>query len=171
MNKELLKALLKRIISSLITLFLLISFLFILIRLSPGDPTQKFLSAEFSPELKQKVTADFKLDQPIAEQYLNFVVNIFKGDLGISYNYRMPVLSVVWQFLSFTLLFASLSFVIQIIISFYLAIKSVRKKGTTFDKVVSKLSLIVYATPAFVLGVFLIYIFSIQITVLKFPNW
>ena len=139
MNKEFLKALLKRIISSLITLFLLISFLYILIRLSPGDPTQKFLSAEFSPELKKKVTADFKLDQPIYEQYINFVANIFKGDLGISYNYRMPVLSVVWQFLSFTLLFASISFVIQIIFSFYFSIKSIRKKVNTFDKIVSKL--------------------------------
>ncbi|MFB3057123.1 MAG: ABC transporter permease, partial [Ignavibacteriaceae bacterium] len=91
-----------------------------------------------------------------------------KGDLGISYNYRMPVLSVVWQFLSFTLLFASLSFLIQIIISFYLSIKSIRKKGTAFDKVVSKLSLIVYATPAFVLGVFLIYLFSVQLNL--FPS-
>ncbi len=168
MNKEFFKALLKRIISSLITLFLLISFLFILIRLSPGDPTQKFLSAEFSPELIKKVTVDFKLDRPLYEQYVNFVVNILRGDLGISYNYRMPVLRVVWQFLSFTLLFASLSFVIQIIVSFYLAIKTIRKKGAAFDKVVTKLSLIVYATPAFVLGVFLIYIFSIQLNL--FPS-
>ena len=168
MNKEFLKALVKRIISSLTTLFLLISFLFVLIRLAPGDPTQKFLSAEFSPELIKKVTADFKLDRPLYEQYVNFVVNIFKGDLGISYNYKMPVLNVVWQFLSFTLLFASLSFVIQLIVSFYLAIKSIRKKGTTFDKVVSKLSLIVFASPAFVLGVFLIYLFSVQLNL--FPS-
>jgi len=123
---------------------------------------------EFSPELIKKVTADFKLDQPLYEQYVNFVVNIFKGDLGISYDYRMPVLSVIWQFLSFTLLFASVSFLIQIIISFYLSIKSIRKKDTAFDKVVSKLSLIVYATPAFVLGVFLIYLFSVQLNL--FPS-
>ena len=168
MNKEFLKALSKRITSSLITLFFLISFLFILIRISPGDPTQKFLSAEFSPELIKKITADFKLDRPLYEQYLNFVVNIFQGDLGISYNYRMPVLNVVWQFLSFTLLFALISFIIQMIVSFFLALKSIRKKGKTFDKVVSKFSLIIYATPAFVLGVFLIYIFSVQLNL--FPS-
>src|SRR3990172_121439 len=110
MNKDFFKAITKRVFSSVITLLLMISFLFILIRLSPGDPTQKFLSAEFSPELTEKVTASFKLDQPISEQYINFIVNIFKGDFGISYNYRLPVVSVVWQFLSFTLIFASLSF-------------------------------------------------------------
>ena len=116
MNKGFIKALSKRIVTSIITLFLLVSFLFVLIRLSPGDPTQKFLSAEFSPELKEKVTANFKLDQPIFEQYINFVVNIFKGNFGISYGYRQPVISVVWQFLSFTLVFAALSFLIQIIV-------------------------------------------------------
>jgi peptide/nickel transport system permease protein len=168
MNKELLKALVKRIFSSLITLFLLVSFLFILIRLSPGDPTQKFLSAEFSPELTKKVTADFNLDQPIINQYVNFVANTFKGDFGVSYNYRLPVLTVVWQFLSFTLVFTMLSFLIQIVVSFWLALKSIRNIGGTFDKIISKLSLIFYATPAFVLGVFLIYILSVQLDL--FPS-
>ena len=168
MNKEIYKALLKRVVSSLITLFLLISFLFILIRLSPGDPTQKFLSAEFSPELMKKVISDFKLDQPLYEQYINFVVNIFQGDLGISYNYRLPVFNVIWQFLSFTLLFATLSFLIQMIVSFYLALKAIKNRGSTFDKTVSKLSVIIYATPAFVLGVFLIYVFSVKLNL--FPS-
>jgi peptide/nickel transport system permease protein len=168
MNKDFLKALSKRIVTSLITLFLLVSFLFILIRLSPGDPTQKFLSAEFSPELKQKVFENFKLDQPIFEQYLNFVANIFKGNFGISYGYRQPVLLVVWQFLSFTLVFAALSFLIQIIVSSFLAIRTIKSKGKIFDKTVLNISLIFYAVPAFVLGLSLIYIFSVQLDM--FPS-
>ena len=168
MNKDLLKALTKRIVSSVVTLLLLVSFLFILIRLSPGDPTQKFLSADFTPELKAKVTASFKLDQPITEQYVNFLTNIFQGDFGVSYNYRMPVLSVVWQFLSFTLVFASISFLIQVFLSYYLALKSIKKGGGALDKFLSKSSLVVYATPSFVLGVFLIFIFSAQIDL--FPS-
>ncbi len=168
MNKDLLKALSKRIFSSVVTLFLLVSFLFILIRLSPGDPAQKYLSAEFSPELMKKVTSDFNLDKPVFNQYIIFVVNIFRGDLGISYNYRLPVLTVVMQFLSFTFVFAFLSFIIQIVVSFYLALKSIRNPGGLFDKIVSKFSLIAYATPAFVLGLFLIYIFSVQLNL--FPS-
>jgi peptide/nickel transport system permease protein len=168
MNKDLLNALTKRIISSVATLLLLISFLFILIRLSPGDPTQKFLSADFSPELRQKVNASFKLDQPITEQYVNFLANIFQGDFGVSYDYRQPVFTVVWQFFSFTLVFATLSFLIQIILSYYLALKSIRKNGGGFDKFLSKSSLVVYATPSFVLGVFLIFIFSAKINL--FPS-
>ncbi|UCH65329.1 MAG: ABC transporter permease [Ignavibacterium sp.] len=168
MNKVFIKSLSKRIVTSIITLFLLVSFLFVLTRLSPGDPTQKYLSAEFSPELKEKVTASFKLDQPIFNQYINFVANIFKGNFGISYGYRQPVLSVVWQFLSFTLVFATLSFLLQIIVSSFLAFKSIRNKGKLFDRSVLNISLIVYAIPAFVLGLSLIYIFSIQLDL--FPS-
>lgn len=168
MNKDLLKALTKRIISSVATLLLLISFLFILIRVSPGDPTQKFLSADFSPELRQKVTASFKLDQPITDQYVNFLANIFHGDFGVSYDYRQPVFTVVWQFFSFTLVFATLSFLIQIIISYYLALKSIRNSGGVLDKLLSKSSLVAYATPSFVLGVFLIFLFSVKIDL--FPS-
>jgi peptide/nickel transport system permease protein len=54
------------------------------------------------------------------------------------------------------------------VISFYLAIKSVRNNGGRFDKTVSKLSVIIYATPAFVLGVFLIYVFSVKLNL--FPS-
>ena len=168
MGKEILKALLKRFFTSLLTLILLVSFLFVLIRLSPGNPTQKYLSAEFSPELKQRVTTSFKLDQPIFEQYINFVINIFKGDLGISYGYRQPVLSVVWQFLSFTIVFAALSFLIQIITASYLALRTIHSKGKIFDVAVLYLSLVTYAIPAFVLGLSLVYIFSVQLNI--FPS-
>jgi peptide/nickel transport system permease protein len=168
MNKVFIKSLSKRIVTSIITLFLLVSFLFVLIRLSPGDPTQKLLSAEFSPELKEKVTANFKLNQPIFNQYVNFVANIFKGNFGVSYGYRQPVVSVVWQFLSFTLVFAALSFLIQIIGSSFLALRTIRNKGKLFDRSVLNISLIIYAVPAFVLGLSLIYIFSVRLDL--FPS-
>ncbi len=163
MNKEVSKALIKRFISSVITLFFLVSFLFIITRLSPGDPTQKFISAEFSPDLAEKISESFNLNKPITEQYFSFVGNLFKGDLGTSYNYRMPVLSVIWQFLQFTLIFAAVSFIIQIASSLFLALWVVKKKNHILDKTISGISLVVYSTPAFVLGVLLIYFFSVQL--------
>ncbi len=162
MSKEVSIALLKRLLSSAITLFLLVSFLFIITRLSPGDPSQKFLSSKFSPELAEKITKSFDLDKPISEQYVSFVVNLIKGDLGTSYNYHMPVLSVIWQFLQFTLIFAAISFVIQITVSMLLALWVVKKQNVSLEKTISSLSLVIYSTPAFVLGVLLIYFFSVQ---------
>lgn len=163
MKKELLVAVLKRISTSLIVIFLLITFIFIMLRLAPGDPTQKFLSPQLSPQLANRVAESFNLDKPVLSQYFSFVKNLFTGDFGYSYNYRQPVLSVIKDYFLFTLLFSAVSFLIQLIISYNLVKISFRKTGGAIDKSLSKLSLILFATPSFVLGLILVYIFSVQL--------
>jgi peptide/nickel transport system permease protein len=160
MKKGTARVLIKRFISSLVVLFLLISFIFILVRISPGDPVQKFISPELNPQLAEKVRESFNLNKSISEQYISFLSNAVAGNFGISYNYRIPVLSVISRPLSFTLIFTSISFILQMFISFILALISVRKINSLTDRVISKITLVLYATPAFVVGVFLIYFFS-----------
>jgi peptide/nickel transport system permease protein len=168
MKKELIKILVKRIVSSIIVLFLLITFIFFLIRISPGDPSQKYISPRLSPELAKEVKESFNLNSSLAEQYGKFLINLTKGDLGISYDYRIPVINVIKEYLPFTLLFASASFIIQILMGFLLALYSVRRRNGLFDKTASKISLAVYATPSFVIGVILIFIFSEKLNL--FPS-
>jgi len=163
MKSEIVKALFTRIISSLLTLFLLVSFLFIIIRLSPGDPTDKYISAKLGSELSQRITEKFSLNQPVTDQYLSFVANVFRGDMGVSYNYRLPVFEVIWEYFSFTLVFASISFIVQMSLSLWLALWVIKKRKKWLDKFVTNSSLFVYSIPAFVLGVALIYIFSVKL--------
>lgn len=160
------KILFLRILSSLLTLFLLVSLLFFLIRLSPGDPSDKYISAKLGSVLSKKVEQEFSLNQPITQQYISFVSNIFRGELGISYNYHQPVFKVIWEYFSFTIIFALLSFSIQISLSIWLAIKVSRKKNRVAEKLTENLALFVYSIPAFVLGVGLILIFSVEIDLL-----
>jgi peptide/nickel transport system permease protein len=166
MNKRIIKILFKRLISSLIILFLLISFIFILLRISPGSPVQKFISPELSPELAEKVKESFMLNGSVIEQYFVFISNLIQGDLGISYVYRIPVLEVLIDFLIFTLIFSLISFTIQIVCGFSLALITSKHRNSFMDRSVSNISLMIYSTPAFVLAVLLIYIFSIQIDIL-----
>ena len=168
MNRKFISTLTKRIFSSLITLFVLISFLFVIIRISPGNPAQKYLSPEFSPQLSKLVMQKFNLDQPLIEQYTSFIKNIFTGEFGISYNYHLPVLSVAWESLSFTLVFASICFIVEILFSFLLAIYVTRKEKIWLDKLVSNFSLAIYSTPSFVLGVILILVFAVKLDI--FPT-
>ncbi len=168
MKRKFISTITKRIFSSLITLFILVSFLFVIIRISPGNPAQKFLSPEFSPQLSKLVIQKFNLDQPLIEQYVSFIKNTFTGEFGISYNYHLPVITVIWQSLSFTLVFATLSFVIEILFSFLLAIYVTKKEKIWLDNLISNLSLAIYSTPSFVLGVILILIFSIKLNI--FPT-
>ncbi|MDZ7625130.1 MAG: ABC transporter permease [Ignavibacteriaceae bacterium] len=163
MKSEIVKTLFIRFLSSLLTLFLLVSFLFIIIRLSPGDPTDKYISAKLGSELSERITEKFSLNQPVTEQYLSFVSNVFSGDMGVSYNYRLPVFEVIWEYFSFTLVFASISFILQMSLSIWLALWVIKKRKKWLDKFVTNSSLFIYSIPAFVLGVALIYIFSVNL--------
>ena len=76
MNKDFAKLILRRIATSFIVLFLMITFIFILLRISPGDPTQKFISPELSAELADKVKESFNLNSSIIGQYKSFLINL-----------------------------------------------------------------------------------------------
>lgn len=168
MKENLGRAVFLRVISSVLILFFLITFLFFLLRISPGGPEQKFISPELNPALMQNVRASFNLDKPISEQYAAFIVNSIKGDFGISYNYREPVIDVILDYLPFTLSFALIVIIVQLLSGFLLSYISVKRINSRTDKFISKFSLILFSIPTFVAGVFLIYIFSEKLNI--FPS-
>jgi peptide/nickel transport system permease protein len=162
------KAVIKRIFYSIVVLFLLITFLFFLVRLAPGNPADKFISPKLNVELVHQIENSFGINEPLHVQYLKFVSSVFSGSLGISYTYRIPVEKVVFQFLPFTVFFALTSFLLQIFCSVSLALFSANKINKPVDKLLAASSLIIYAVPSFFTGVFLIYIFSVQLNL--FPS-
>ena len=150
----------KRLVSSLVILFFMICFIFILLRISPGDPILKFVSPELNPALAQKARESFGLDKPIATQFIRFISNIFSGDFGISYNFRIPVTEVIKNHLPFTIIFTLISFIIQISAGYFLTLISIKKINGFIDKSLNKLSLVFYSLPFFFTGLFLVFVFS-----------
>jgi peptide/nickel transport system permease protein len=112
------------------------------------------------------VKKSFSLEGPVFTQYKMFILNLSKGDFGISYSYRIPVLQIIKDTLPFTIIFSLVSFIIQIVSGFLLSVFAVKKINGRVDKLISKISLTVYAIPSFAAGVFLIYIFSEKLNVL-----
>lgn len=163
MEKEKIFLLSKRLFSSLIILFLIVTLVFVLIRISPGDPAQKYISPKLSPELAEQIRKSYNLDQPITDQYIKFIQNIFTGDFGVSYEYREPVVKVISEFLPVTMLLAIISITFQLLIGYLTALYSIKRKNSFVDQFLKKISLAVYVIPSFVLGVFLIFIFSVVI--------
>lgn len=166
MKKHYYWAILRRIVSSIIVLLLLVTFIFVLVRLAPGNPEQKFISPQLSPQLVENITRSFGLDQPILFQYYSFVVNIFSGNFGVSYNYRQPVFLVIKDYFLFTLFFASISFLIQLMLGHIIAKYSFSKEGKLFDRLISKVSIVLFSTPTFVIGLILVYFFSVKLDLL-----
>ncbi len=160
--------LLKRVLTSVIVLFLMITFLFFLLRIAPGDPSQKFVSPDLSPRLAAMVRQSFDLNSSLLDQYKTFILNLIKGDFGISYTYRIPVIQVIGEFLPFTIIFSLICFIIQLSAGFLLALFVVKKINGTRDKIISQTSIMVYALPSFVIGVALIFIFSVLLNI--FPS-
>lgn len=166
MKSELIKLLVNRILTSILVLFLLVTLVFILIRLAPGDPTQKFISPKLSPELVTQVEKSFNLNEPLHIQYISFLGKILTGDFGISYSYRMPVLAVIKDYFIFTLFFSVISFVLQFFLALVLASFTFRRKDKMIDRTVNRIALIAYIIPSFVLGVVLVLIFSSTLKIL-----
>lgn len=160
--------LLRKTINSVISLFLLICLIFILLRLSPGNPAHKFISPEFSPELSNRVTESFDLNSSLAEQFYKFVSNTVLFDFGISYIYRQPVMKVIMSFLPFTIILALTVFITQLLIAVFLSTVSFLKRGKMPDRILNKISLILYSTPTYVLAVLLILLFSVRLGI--FPS-
>jgi peptide/nickel transport system permease protein len=160
MNRSVLYLTGKRLLFSVFLLFLLITFIFLLLHAAPGNPIGKYISPELNPDLAEKIRDSFGLNDSLLKQYSTFLSQAFTGNLGISFNYRMPVLSVIGEYLPFTVGFALLSFTIQLAAAIGLSLMAAKRKGSITDKVTSNLNLFIYALPSFFIGVMLIFIFS-----------
>lgn len=158
----------RKFFSYLLTLCLLVTLIFFLIRITPGNPVSKYISPELSKDLAEKVRISFHLDDSITSQYAAFLKNMATGNFGISYEYHQPVFNVIKEYLPFTIIFALSSFVIQFILGALLAIYTVKKKHSALEKAVDNIALAVYSLPTFLIGVILVYIFSLTLNI--FPS-
>ena len=158
----------KRIFTSVIILFLVISFIFLLIRLSPGDPSQKFLASSKSPELAELVKKTYNLDKPLLTQYISFVSGFIQGNLGYSYNFREKVLNVILNYAPFTIFLSLTAVLFRFIFGFILAYISFKNAGSIWDKLLKKINFVFYASPTFVVGILLIVLFSANLNL--FPS-
>lgn len=158
----------KRAGVSVIVLILLITLVFFLIRIAPGNPTTKFISPNLSPALVEQVKESFQLDKPVIEQYGAFILNFIKGDMGISYTYRKSVISVVSESLQFTIIFSILSLTLQLFSALMFALIAAKNINGWFDKTMIKITFAVYSIPPFVIGLVLVLIFSLKLSI--FPS-
>lgn len=158
----------KKFFSYLLTLFILVTSIFFLLRLTPGDPVSKYISPELSSDLAEKVRSSFHLNDSIILQYWAFLKNMLSGNFGVSYEYHQPVFTVIGEFLPFTFTFAIISFCIQFFAGTGLAYYTVRRQNRFLEKIADFTALTVYSVPAFLIGIFLIYVFSLLLNI--FPS-
>jgi peptide/nickel transport system permease protein len=96
--------LLSRLVQIVFILLVILTVLFVLFRLAPGDPVERMVDPQMTPEDAQRLVSQLGLDQPLLRQYLIYLRNCFSGNLGYSFHYGKPVIELIGQRLPNTII-------------------------------------------------------------------
>ena len=157
-----LKFVLKRLLAAIPTLIVTFTFVFIVVRIIPGDASYIVLGEEATLEEIAEWRAENGLDKPILVQYVDWVGNIFKGDLGDSLINRQPVVQNILMYIEPTILLVLMSNLIAVLLGIPAGVISALKRDSWIDKTLMTASMIGVATPSFWLGLMLCLWFAVQ---------
>jgi peptide/nickel transport system permease protein len=153
----------KRLLHSVPVIVGISLFSFILIHLVPGDPIKIMVGGRAPPEVVRTLDHQFGLDRPLQNQYLSFVGNAVRGNLGESIILRRPVASVVGERIGPTLFLLAYGTLLAIVLAVPLGIVSALWRNRLPDHLIRLLTLVAFAMPAFWLGLILVRKFSLDL--------
>ena len=155
--------LLRRLALTLPVLWLIVSFVFLLIHLVPGDPVAQMMGEGASATDLTALRHAYGLDIPLPQQYLRYWTGIFHGDLGTSLRSHDPVLRLIGQRYPYTLLLAIVSLLLAVLLAVPAGVASALRQGRAVDRILGVLSLVGLSFPNFALGPILILLMSIRL--------
>jgi ABC-type dipeptide/oligopeptide/nickel transport system permease component len=160
------RPLLTRVLYTLPVLWLVVSVVFLLIHLVPGDPVQQMLG-EGAPVADIAATRHaYGLDVPLGQQYLRYWKGVLHGDLGPSLRYGQSVTRLIVERYPYTLQLTIAALLLAILISIPAGVRSAQRRGRWDDKLLSVVSLFGLSFPNFALGPILILFFAIKLGLL-----
>ncbi len=158
--------LVRRLGRLLVSVWVLVTFSFLLLHLIPGDPVRTALGITAPPDLVERTRESLGLDEPLHVQYVTYLGNLLAGDLGDSMFNRLPVTGTIAERLPNTLSLAVLAFVVIVVVAVPLGLgmavltRDGRNRGLELGFTSS--AMVVAAVPEFLLAVLLVYVFAVQ---------
>lgn len=150
-----------RLLLALPALWVIVTLVFLLAHIVPGDPVQQMLGEGARAEDLQQLRHSLGLDQPIAQQYAHYLAGVFRGDLGQSFRFQEPVARVVLSHFPATLELAIVSLLVCAAIGIPAGMLAAERRGTSTDHAVGVFTLFGLSVPNFALGPVLILVFSV----------
>ena len=161
-----LRHLCKRFLLTLPALWLVLTLVFLMIHIVPGDPVEQMLGEGAAPGAAAQLRHSLGLDQPLGKQYGHYLFGLVRGDLGQSFKFQAPVRQIILERYPATLQLAFLALVVCAAIAIPAGVLAAHRRGQTPDRLVGVFTLFGLAIPNFALGPLLILLFSIEIGVL-----
>jgi len=165
-----LEYLVRRLLSAILAIWIVITVTFLIMHAIPGGPFQK---EKVIPEaIRKSIEARYKLDQPLFVQYTDYLGNLLKGDLGPSFRYRgMTVNDIISARFPVSLKLGLTAFTIAIVVGVSAGILAAINQGKLLDYLTMSFSTIGVAVPSFILGTLLMLIFSYKLKLLPSALW
>ncbi|WP_182085259.1 ABC transporter permease [Aureimonas sp. ME7] len=146
-----------------VVLALVVTVVFVIVRVTPGDPAAVMLGSDATPADIAALRERLGLDAPILQQYVGFVADVLRGDLGQSIFLGQPVTTALAARAEPTFFLTLFSILIAVAIALPVGILSAVKRGTLFDQIVVGVTMIAASVPSFWLGLLLIQTFAVSL--------
>ncbi|TDL95442.1 ABC transporter permease [Macrococcus brunensis] len=164
-----LKFVLKRLGYMFITLFIVATATFFLMKLMPGSP---YNDEKLTPEQKAIVNEKYGLNDPVGVQYVNYLKNVATGDLGNSFQYdNRSVTELVIPRLGPSAEVGLYALILGVVVGIILGVVAAVKQNTWIDYLATIFSVIAISVPSFVLAVLLQYFFAVKWQIFKVAGW
>ncbi|WP_158965136.1 ABC transporter permease [Chachezhania sediminis] len=169
-----LRYVLKRLLSLIVTLAVASMVIFAVIEVAPGDPASFMLGVNAQPDTVAALRTELGLDQPKAERYLSWIGNMLTGDFGTSYTYRSSVAQIIGDRLWVSVPLALYALILSTVIAFPAGIYAAARRGKAGDAAVMGGTQLGVAVPNFWFAMMLVLIFAINLRWFGaggFPGW
>lgn len=157
--------LLRRLAATVPVMLIVAVFVFLMLRLTPGDPAAIIAGDNANAEQVALIRSRLGLDEPIFTQFFMWLTKILRGDFGESFFFKKTVAELILGRLEPTVALALCTIVIAVAVAVPLGVLAAYKQGTWIDRIVMGFSVMGFSVPVFVIGYGLIYIFAIKL------NW
>ena len=161
----------RRILAAIPVMVLVATAAFLLLRLTPGDPTDILLGPDATAERAAELRRDLGLDQPLPAQWALWFGHVLRGDLGESIFLRRPVTQAIWERAEPTLMLTLLSLVVAVTLGLSLGVVAAVRQGSWADIGAMLVSLAGLSMPTFWIGLNLILLFAVILGVLPVAGY
>ena len=156
-----------RLLQATIVVLLVTTVTFVLVHLAPGDPIAMLYEGRgLTEEVRQQWRASLGLDRPLGEQYLRWVTNTLRGDLGYSIHFRRPVADVIADALPRTLLLVGIALTLSFALGIIVAVLQSERPGGARDRWLGRVLLVLYSVPDFWLALMVLILFAYRLPIL-----
>lgn len=153
----------RRLLQAIPLLLGILTLVFVIVHLAPGDPAARYLQPSVPPEVLEQLRRNWGLDQPIHIQYLTWLKSFFTGDLGVSLAQNRPITAILAERIPNTLILSGAALLLIFGIGIAVGIVQAIRQYSKLDNILTLLTLFVYSMPSFWLALMLILLLAYKV--------